>query len=146
MEKSDTKMDKIEKVYEKTTKWISDCEFYKDDLRFIQHILDRYQMEMTAHENLDEIRESTIRLQEVKYSCSSLSLRIEAYRKKFVKLIPWEITSDLKKEYVGLYDKIQTFELEFKAIKKEIFSIADHILEIEKKEKWELEFERLRNA
>lgn len=44
-------------LYVLTGHWKSDLEFYRDDLKFLQQLIDKYFIWMVRKENLDEVRE-----------------------------------------------------------------------------------------
>jgi hypothetical protein len=50
----------------------SDLQFYKDDLRFLYHLIDKYFMGLTLNANLDEMRELAKALSDESSACDAL--------------------------------------------------------------------------
>ncbi len=129
----------IEDLNSAVQKWESDLRFYKDDLIFIQHIMDHYISVILLHENLDEIRESTMRLEDLKYRCDGLLKNIASLRRKMGDSFQEDVNNALLTGYSKLKVRIKGFKSDFKALKVEIFSIADNAIEIGKREKKDLD-------
>lgn len=134
----------IEDLNNAVLKWKSDLQFYKDDLIFIQHIMDHYLSVILLNENLDEIRESTMRLEDLKYRCNGLLKSIASFRRKIGDSFQEGVNNALLTGHSTMKVRIKDFKSDFKALKVEIFSIADRAIEIGKKEKRTLDAERIR--
>lgn len=129
---------RVQQLHSETSQWISDLSFYADDLKFLNHLQERYFEEMVAHENLDEIREEVIRFENLRYSCKKLIGAIKLHQRQLSSYIQAEENETKQRfehEHQKLDVKIKTFVLTFKKTKKEIFSIADTVLERRKENK-----------
>ncbi|EAR01747.1 hypothetical protein [Maribacter sp. HTCC2170] len=109
--------------------------FYSKDLRFLQQLLDRYFDEMVQNENLDEMRESLMRFQDLCYNCDRLKKRVKDQQKRLIDLMKGE--KSLSHEALLLeqssIEKSKTSLMgDFKMVKKEILTIADHVLQVKK--------------
>ena len=65
----------------------SDIALKTKDIRFLQQLLDRYFDEIVQNENLDEIRESLMRFQDLCYNCSRLKKRIKDHQRQLVGIL-----------------------------------------------------------
>lgn len=138
MKDIDRKKLNLEQLYFKTEEYISELKFYRDDLTFLQHLLDKYFAQMIKIENLDEMRETMMRLQDIKYNGKILLENSEHHLLKITKLIDNSSKTGDKEiypEHDVLEESVQSFKKKFRNTKTELFSIADHVLELQKKEK-----------
>ncbi|NNK18578.1 MAG: hypothetical protein HKP49_05445 [Maribacter sp.] len=113
----------------------SELVLYTKDLRFLQQLLDRYFNEMVKNEPLDEIRESLMRFQDICYNCDRLMKRVKDQQSNLINLM--KSTSDqghdtLLKEQMNIENRSTLLNKNFKIVKKEMFTIADHVLETKK--------------
>jgi hypothetical protein len=76
-----------QELYQLTELWKNDLEFYRDDLRFLQNIIDRYFIWMIKRENLDEVREIEVTLVEIGKKCDSLLKRAQKHLTHLADLI-----------------------------------------------------------
>ena len=133
--KSNLSPGKIQEYYRTTENWISDLLFYRDELKFLQHVVDRYYNIMVKLENLDEMREGVIRLNDLKYRCASLLRAIRKLQKRLserVKTNNYKDPRTIIASHERTSKKFQTFLRDVRASKREIFSIADEVLEMQK--------------
>lgn len=127
----------VETYYDQTASLISDLKFYQDDLVFLKQLLDRYFEDMVKSENLDEIREGMIRFQNLGFKCTSLLKKLTTFRTdltKFLEKPQKDMPTQIKTEYRSLEMEIERFALKFRNTKEEIFNMAEHVLELKKKQ------------
>lgn len=123
-------------LYLEVENWISKLLFYTDELKFLQNLLDRYFTELLEHENLDEMRESMMRLQDLKYRCDTLVNRTKKYRNKLTKAEENKelvATENRLPKHQELQDDIANFSKGLNSVKKEIFFLTELVLETKKK-------------
>ena len=60
-----------QKLYILTEHWKSDLSFYKDDLRFLHHLIDKYFLWISKKENIDMMQNIEINLLKVDKKCYS---------------------------------------------------------------------------
>tara|TARA_R110000868_G_scaffold126481_6_gene333583 strand:- start:2282 stop:2764 length:483 start_codon:yes stop_codon:yes gene_type:complete len=139
---------KILPMYHEAKEWNSTMEFYSDSLLGLKNILDRYLDEILQHENLDEIRECAMLLQDLRYTSGLLLEEIKSHLGELAEFQDKEkeATPLLAKEHLELKKKLAVFQDDFKEIKKEIFSITEHAIEISKEEKLAVELEKIKVA
>ncbi len=54
-----------QKLYLLTELWKSDLLFYKDDLKFLYHLIDKYFLRISKRENIDMVQEIEVNLLKV---------------------------------------------------------------------------------
>ncbi len=123
-----------QKLYWEADNWVSHLAFYKDELQFLQKLLDRYFEDMVQHQNLDEIREEVMRFQDLKYTCNKLLANTREHRYQLALAIDQKDIehSMAQQTHLGLQEKLQGFTLDITATKKEIQSITEELLESSK--------------
>lgn len=113
----------------------SDLVFYAGDLQFLQKLLDRHFEEMVKNGNLDEMRESLIRFQDLCYNYGRLKKRVEDQLGNLINMTKGtlKINPDiLINEQIEIENKMAQLTRDFRIVEKEMLSIADHLLEIKK--------------
>jgi hypothetical protein len=124
-----------QELYILTEHWKNDLEFYRDDLRFLQNIIDRYFIWMIKRENLDEVREIEVTLVEIGKKCDSLLKRTQKHLTHLGDLIddPFKYDSHtFRTEHAKLEDDLAHFVHQFRENRKLAFKITEHVLESEK--------------
>jgi len=123
-----------EELYILTQYWKSDLEFYKDDLRFLHHLVDKYIIWITKKENLDMVKEIKLNLYHIRRQCKDLVQKIAEHLIHIGHLVenPEKEDADyFKKEHENLEDDISSFVKRFRANRKEVFSITEYIIDSE---------------
>lgn len=121
--------------YSQCEKIKSNLVIYSKDLRFLQQLLDRYFDEMVKNENLDEMRESLMRFQDLCYNCDRLKKTVKDQQSHLLDAIKGASAYDpetLIKEQSGIENRNSTLMKEFNMVKKEMFTIADHVIKTHK--------------
>lgn len=142
-------MDKLEKWNDELRGLISEVAFYKDDIKFIEVLINRFLKDMLKHENLDELRESMMRLQTLKTKCNTLLENLKQHRQNLDKISDMENEINVSKfetSQNNLKENVTTFRLEFQNVKQEIYRFADDYLEIKKDIESAVEEEKIRNS
>lgn len=124
-----------QKFNQECDKLRSELACYNKDLRFLQQLLDRYFDEIVQNENLDEIRESLIRFQDLCYNCGRLKKRVKDQQNKLIEMIngsPGHDPSTIKKEQSWIEKRKASLMKDFKVVKNEILIIADNVIQINK--------------
>ena len=68
-----------DELYVLTKYWISDLEFYRDDLLFLHHLIDKYFIWITKQENMDMVKELKLGLQEMTVSVKDLLEKVSRH-------------------------------------------------------------------
>ena len=72
----------LQGIYILTEYWKNDLEFYRDDLRFLQHLIDKYFIWMTQKENLDDSHKFRTEHEELEDSIADFVKSFRSNRKK----------------------------------------------------------------
>jgi hypothetical protein len=126
-----------QELYILTEHWKSDLLFYKDDLRFLQHLIDKYFLWISKKENIDMVRETEVSLLKVDKQCASLLERTNNHLDHLAELIddPFKYdshqfrTEHVRDEQEILENKLAQFVKDFRNNRKEVFAITEHIFE-----------------
>jgi hypothetical protein len=112
----------------------SDLQFYKDDLRFLYHLIDKYFMGLTLNANLDEMRELAKALSYESSACDALIEKTALHLKHLAELIdaPYKYDShQCRTDHEKLEIEIDDFVKNFRKNKKEIFAITEKVMKKE---------------
>jgi len=120
-----------QKLYILTEHWKSDLSFYKDDLRFLHHLIDKYFLWISKKGNIDMMQNIEINLLKVDKKCSSLLARTNKHLHHLTELIedPFKYDShQFRTEHETLEDEFVQFLKDFRKNRKEVFTITEHIV------------------
>lgn len=120
------------KLYVLTEHWKSDFLFYKDDLRFLHHLIDKYFLWISKKENIDMVSEIEVNLLKVDKECASLLERTNTHLHHLAELIddPFKYDShQFRNEHELLEDELAQFVKDFRKNRKEVFAITKHIID-----------------
>ncbi|WP_264563531.1 hypothetical protein [Flavobacterium sp. N3904] len=123
-------------LYILTEHWQSDLKFYKDDLLFLYHLIDKYFIWLINKENLDEMRVLSSGLSEASTDCDRLLEKTSKHLAHLAELIddPFKYDSHkFRSEHEELENEIASFIKKFRKIKKETFTDMEHVIEKEVK-------------
>jgi hypothetical protein len=108
----------------------SNLVFYAGDLQFLRNLLDTHFEEMAKNGNLDEMRESLIRFQDLCYNYDHLKKRVKDQQSNLING-SLKINPDmLILEQTEIENKMVQLTKDFRIVEKEMLSIADHLLGI----------------
>jgi len=125
-----------QQLYILTEHWKSDLQFYKDDLRFLHHLIDKYFIWLTHKEHLDEMRDLVSGLSEIGKNCDLLIKKITEHQSHLAELIDAPFKYDSHKfrtEHEELENEIASFIKKFRKIKKETFAVSEQVINKEVK-------------
>jgi hypothetical protein len=112
--------------------WKSDLEFYKDDLRFLHHLIDEYFVWFAHREHLNEMRNLAGRLSEISKKCDGILGKISKHLSHLAELIddPFKYDSHkFRNEHEKLEFEMAHFIKRFRKLKKETFTVAEKVIE-----------------
>lgn len=112
--------------------WVSDLSFYKDDLNFLQNLIDSYFSEMVENTSLDEIREEIMGFQDIRHRNNVLLKEVKEHLRHLA-LCASEQEHQNGGDPIHLHEhfqqKLAKFNYDFRELKREIFGIVDMLLE-----------------
>ncbi|SNR59493.1 hypothetical protein [Lutibacter flavus] len=126
-----------QELYVLTKHWKSDLLFYRDDLKFLDHLIDKYFIWLSKKENIDQVREIEVSLVETDKLCSTLLLQVNKHLSHLAGLMedPFKYDSHkFRTEHQILEDKLAGFVKTFRDNRKKVFAVTEHVIESEKLE------------
>ena len=124
-----------EQLYAITEHWQSDLEFYGDEIRFMQDLISKYFMLLVKEESSEHLQNLVSRMLAIDKQHGALKDRTAGHMGHIVDLIQNSFAHDeqrFRDEHGGLEDEFVKFVNDFKALKKEVFKVTEHILQTEK--------------
>ncbi|REE82789.1 hypothetical protein BX611_0059 [Lutibacter oceani] len=121
-------------LYVLTEHWKSDLLFYQDDLKFLDHLIDKYFIWLSKEENIVKVREIELSLVKITKQCSNLLEKVNKHLSHLAGLIddPFKYDShQFRTEHQTLEDDISKFIKDFRKNRKNIFTITEHVIESE---------------
>ena len=123
-----------QELYVLTQHWRSDLEFYKDDLLFLHHLVDKYFIWITKSENLEMVKEIMIQIQSLEKQCRDLITGVGEHMHNLAQLANESVEQSLSKiteDHIVLETSIYNFVKDFRANRKEVFRITEYIIDSE---------------
>lgn len=115
--------------------WQSDMEFYRDELRFLRGLVDKYFIWLIRDENIAQVQDMTGKLSEAGQNHEQLHERLKEHLKLLEGLISKSSNIDkvdFRKKHIELEDRITDFFKAFRSLKKEVFAMTEHVVSEEK--------------
>ena len=122
-------------VHVLTEHWQSDMEFFRDELKFLRNLVDKYFIWMTMEENLPMVQEAARQVLQLSKKREEISLLIQKHMKDLRLLMEGEEDpegKEFREDHSRLEDEIATFTKEFRKTKKQVFEVSEKVLESEK--------------
>jgi cysteinyl-tRNA synthetase len=126
--------EEYQQLYILTEHWKSDLEFYKNALRFLHYLIDKYFVWFAHKEHHDEMTNLASRLSEITRICDELLRKTSENLSQFTALIDEPFKYDFhefKSEHDELENEIVLFIKKFREIKKESFAVSEQVIEQE---------------
>ncbi|MDF1516618.1 MAG: hypothetical protein RQ864_04155 [Lutibacter sp.] len=123
-----------EELYILTKHWKSDLLFYKDDLNFLDNLINKYLIWITNEKDSEAVRIIDNSILETAKKCTDLLQRVAKHLTDLAKLIedPFKYdTQQFRTEHQQLEDDITDFVKTFRTNRKEVFEVTEHIIESE---------------
>lgn len=123
-----------EELYILTKHWKSDLLFYKDDLNFLNNLIDKYLIWISNEKNSESVRKISNGVLETSKKCNDLLQGIDKHLTDLANLIeaPFKYdTQQFRTEHQQLEDDITNFVKTFRTNRKEVFEVTEHIIESE---------------
>ncbi len=125
---------KWQELYVLTEHWQSDLEFYKDDLRFLHHLVDKYVIWITKSENLEMVKEIMLSVLDLQKRCLQMIDSVAEHKHNLASLEKdatrerWE---KVMNDHEEMENAIYKFVKEFRANRKEVFRITEYVIDSE---------------
>jgi hypothetical protein len=118
-----------------TTHWKSDVDFYKDELRFLRELIDKYFIWLIEDNNLYKAQKLVIRLTDTEKELENILKAVVSHVKQIEKFITNEFVYSevfFSDEHTRLENKMTAFMKLFRGLKKDIFAVTKEVIEGEK--------------
>lgn len=126
---------KWQELYILTDHWKSDLDFYKDDLRFLHHLIDKYIIWITKDENLNMVQDIKKNLFEIQSKSGDLMKEVNIHLGNLGLMVENPVKSSnpqFLEDHGVLEDKISNFVKLFRSNRKEVFNITEYVIDSEK--------------
>jgi hypothetical protein len=114
--------------------WKSDLCFYKDDLKFLHHLINKYIIWITKDENLIMVKEIEKNLFELRNKSEDLMQDVITHQGNLALILENPIHSpnpQFLRDHEDLEDKISNFVKLFRSNRKEVFNITEYVIDSE---------------
>jgi hypothetical protein len=123
-----------DELYILTKHWKSDLLFYKEDLRFLNRLLNKYFIWITKKGNLNAVKTIGQNVLKDKSTGTNLLKRVDQHLVHISQTIdnPFKYDSSVfRKEHQDLEDDIAKFYKTVRKNRKQVFSVTEHIIDSE---------------
>ncbi|WP_019670364.1 hypothetical protein [Eudoraea adriatica] len=123
-----------QELYILTDHWKSDLDFYKDDLRFLHHLIDKYIIWITKDDNLNLVKDIEKNLFEIKKKSVDLRKELSTHQGNLGLMVENPVQSSnpqFLKDHEVLEEKVSNFVKLFRSNRKEVFKITEYIIDSE---------------
>ena len=121
-----------EELYVLAKHWKSDLLFYKDDLKFLDHLIDKYFIWISNKKDVDAVRKIDNSILETTKKCSDLLKRVEEHSTHLAGLMedPFKYDShQFRTEHQQLEDDVTNFVKVFRNNRKDVFEVTSLVVE-----------------
>ena len=121
-----------EELYVLTKHWKSDLLFYRDDLNFLDNLIDKYLIWISKKEDSEAVRKIDNSILETAKKCTDLLKRVDTHLTHLPNLIedPFKYDShQFRMEHQQLEDDITNFVKTFRDNRKEVFEVTSLVVE-----------------
>jgi len=122
-----------------TEHWISDLDFYDDELNFLDGLIDKYIGLMMHEEHRERIRKMTVSFAEIQKHHRAMFEKAPEHLKHLSAILMNPFSHEehmVIDEHHQLEEYMTAFVKSFRAVKREIFNITKHVLREEKLKKY----------
>jgi len=129
---------KLFKFHKQTVEWLNELDFIQDEQIFLEHLLSSHFLDLSKPKLYEPTRKVIKKLTDVEITGDELLDTIQIYNKHIATLIEslqLRDKKELKQEHKRIEKDFEIYILNFKYVKKKIFSM---IKEIMKKDKQKL--------
>ncbi|SFT41711.1 hypothetical protein SAMN05216474_0445 [Lishizhenia tianjinensis] len=122
-------------LYVLTKYWESDIAFYKDEIRFLYGLIDRYFIWMTQDEHIEKVSALSAELNQLDKTFNSLSERMVKHRSRMVLLLENAFVQEeevFRAEHEVLEDDFKRASVDFRILKRKLFEVTETVMDEEK--------------
>lgn len=115
--------------------WLSDVAFYKDEIRFLDKLLDKYFIWLLKDDNIQLMQKLIDKIKRAETEAKRLDETIHKHIGRLEALIENAFSHDeqqFRNAHVQLENDLVAFIKELRLVKKEVFAITEKVIESEK--------------
>jgi hypothetical protein len=119
-------------LYVLTEYWKSDLLFYKDDLLFLERLIDKHILWISKKEDYEAVRAIEKSVAKTNNICTALLKRVQKHLTHLADLMENPFVYDeqtFRNEHQQLEDDFTAFIKTYRVNKKEVFEITKHLIE-----------------
>lgn len=123
-----------EELYFLAKHWKSDLEFYKDDLRFLHNLIEKYLIWITKKENLERVADIRNKEHELTLTCNELHQKVSSHLEMASNLAKGgkdTAKKDFFTTHGELENEIAEFVKTFRQSRKEVFKVTEYVMDSE---------------
>ena len=124
-----------DELYVLTKYWNSDLEFYRDDLRFLHRLIDKYFVWIVKTENLERVNKLKKELSDLKKKGKDLLAKVGKHSIQLGYLVEEPNKPDagiVITEHEHLEEEMSQFVQSFRENRRDVFAITEYIIDSEK--------------
>ncbi len=128
---------KWQELYVLAEHWKSDLLFYRDDLKFLHHLIEKYFIWIVKRDDLEKVRTVGSALLKDDRECAELLDKVDKHMAHIADFMEYHIKNggqDFRKEHEKLEDDIALFVKKVRENRKQVFSVTEHLMDSEKLE------------
>jgi hypothetical protein len=121
-----------QKLYILSEQWKTDLLFFRDDIRFLHHLIDKYFLWISKKEHIDMVQEIEINLLQVDKQAALLLERTNKHLHHLSHCSddPFRYDShQFRDEHGTLEEELTQFVKDFRMNRREVFKITEYIME-----------------
>ncbi|QBA63635.1 hypothetical protein [Muriicola soli] len=123
-----------QELYVLVNHWKSDLEFYKDDIRFLQQLIEKYIIWITKKENMDRVAGIRKKEHDLALNCDKLHKNMNEHLGLIANFMDGKATI-AKTEFLILHGKLEEslsgFVKDFRESRKEVFKVTEYVMDSE---------------
>ena len=125
----------MQQMYVVSEHWLSDLQFYADELNFLRMLIDKYLMWLIEDKHIEDTRKMVGELKELENERKYIEGRIREHFRHLEELFENPFSHDEHKcinEHTELEERMAACMKKFRAIKRNVFRHTEEIMETEK--------------
>ncbi len=121
-------------VYILVNHWKSDLEFYREDIQFLQQLIQKYLIWITNKEYLERVTEIRKKGHDLDQKCRDLQESVKSHLGQIVDAIQGKRTvsgEEFRTRHGQMESEYAAFVREFRQIRKEVFKVTEYVIDSE---------------
>lgn len=128
-----------QQLYILTEHWQNDVEFFKDEIKFMLKLVDKYFVWLLADEDLTEVQAIMKQIRKLEVGCDKIENKIVLHLSHISSVIEnsnnkGEIKEEqqFREEHEDLEEELTLYTKDLRVVKKELFKLTEGVMETEK--------------